>query len=198
MVEVDHGNGFSTRYGHLSRIDVKVGDHVVLGGVIGEIGSSGRSTGPHLHYEVRRNGDAIDPLGFLKAGMKVGKLLWKHSSRPLSRGRRPAARAAVDALRQRGFHELVEVAVEHVGRAGALDAGAQILHQLVGLQHVGADLVAPADVGLGGLGRVGLRPRASSAPPRRGASAASPRPWRGSCAASARPGRRPRCRSADG
>ena len=75
MVEVDHGNGFSTRYGHLSRIDVKVGDHVVRGGVIGEVGSSGRSTGPHLHYEVRRNGDAIDPLAFLKAGMKVGKLL---------------------------------------------------------------------------------------------------------------------------
>ena len=75
MVEVDHGNGFSTRYGHLSRIDVKVGDHVVRGDVIGEVGSSGRSTGPHLHYEVRRNGDAIDPLAFLKAGMKVGKLL---------------------------------------------------------------------------------------------------------------------------
>ena len=75
MVEVDHGNGFSTRYGHLSRIDVKVGDHVVRGNVVGEVGSSGRSTGPHLHYEVRRNGDAIDPLAFLKAGMKVGKLL---------------------------------------------------------------------------------------------------------------------------
>jgi murein DD-endopeptidase MepM/ murein hydrolase activator NlpD len=75
MVEVDHGNGFTTRYGHLSRIDVKVGDRVVRGGVIGEVGSSGRSTGPHLHYEVRRNGDAIDPLAFLKAGMKVGKLL---------------------------------------------------------------------------------------------------------------------------
>ena len=75
MVEVDHGNGFSTRYGHLSRIDVKVGDHLVRGGVVGEVGSSGRSTGPHLHYEVRRNGDAIDPLAFLKAGTKVGRLL---------------------------------------------------------------------------------------------------------------------------
>src|SRR5262249_40037715 len=52
MVEVDHGNGFSTRYGHLSHIDVKVGDHVERGGVLGETGSSGRSTGPHLHYEV--------------------------------------------------------------------------------------------------------------------------------------------------
>jgi murein DD-endopeptidase MepM/ murein hydrolase activator NlpD len=75
MVEVDHGNGFSTRYGHLSRIDVNVGDHLVRGGVVGEVGSSGRSTGPHLHYEVRRNGDPIDPLAFLKAGTKVGKLL---------------------------------------------------------------------------------------------------------------------------
>jgi murein DD-endopeptidase MepM/ murein hydrolase activator NlpD len=75
MVEVDHGNGFSTRYGHLSRITIKVGDHVERGSVLGETGSSGRSTGPHLHYEVRRNGDAIDPLGFLKAGMKLGKLL---------------------------------------------------------------------------------------------------------------------------
>ena len=75
MVEIDHGNGFSTRYGHLSRIDAKVGDHVQLGTVIGETGSSGRSTGPHLHYEVRHNGDAIDPLGFLKLGMKVSKLL---------------------------------------------------------------------------------------------------------------------------
>jgi murein DD-endopeptidase MepM/ murein hydrolase activator NlpD len=75
MVEVDHGNGFATRYGHLSRIDVKVGDFVSLGGVVGKTGSSGRSTGPHLHYEVRRNGDAIDPLAFLKAGKKVGKLL---------------------------------------------------------------------------------------------------------------------------
>ncbi|MDW6023886.1 M23 family metallopeptidase [Mesorhizobium sp. BAC0120] len=75
MVEVDHGNGFSTRYGHLSRIEVKVGDRVARGSVLGETGTSGRSTGPHLHYEVRRDGDAIDPLSFLKAGMTVGKLL---------------------------------------------------------------------------------------------------------------------------
>jgi murein DD-endopeptidase MepM/ murein hydrolase activator NlpD len=75
MVEIDHGNGFSTRYGHLSRIDVKVGDHVALGDVIGKTGSSGRSTGPHLHYEVRRHGDALDPLGFLKAGKKLNTLL---------------------------------------------------------------------------------------------------------------------------
>jgi len=75
MVEVDHGNGFSTRYGHLSSISVKVGDHVARGDVVGKTGSSGRSTGPHLHYEIRRGGDAIDPLRFLKAGKKVVKLL---------------------------------------------------------------------------------------------------------------------------
>jgi len=75
MVEIDHGNGFATRYGHLSRIEVKVGDRVTAGMVVGATGSSGRSTGPHLHYEVRHNGDAIDPLGLLKLGKKVAKLL---------------------------------------------------------------------------------------------------------------------------
>jgi murein DD-endopeptidase MepM/ murein hydrolase activator NlpD len=71
MVEVDHANGFSTRYAHLSRIRVKVGQMVNAGDIVGESGSTGRSTGPHLHYEVRRNGDAVDPLRFLKAGGKV-------------------------------------------------------------------------------------------------------------------------------
>src|SRR5690349_7080341 len=52
---------------------------------------------------------------------------------------------------ERGLHELVEVAVEHAAGVGGLHAGAQVLHYLVGLQHVGADLVAPADVGLSGL-----------------------------------------------
>lgn len=75
MVEVDHGNGFSTRYGHLGKILVKVGDKVALGDVIGKTGSSGRSTGPHLHYEVRHNGKALNPVGFLKAGRNVRKYL---------------------------------------------------------------------------------------------------------------------------
>ena len=66
--------------------------------------------------------------------------------------------AALHPLGQACRHELVEVAVEHRRGAGALDAGAQILHQLIGLQHVGADLVAPADIGLGGIGGVDLRP----------------------------------------
>ncbi|WP_027051594.1 M23 family metallopeptidase [Mesorhizobium erdmanii] len=75
MVEVDHGNGFATRYGHLSEIDVTVGEKLDAGAVIGKTGSSGRSTGPHLHYEVRHNGEAIDPLRFLSVGKKVAQYL---------------------------------------------------------------------------------------------------------------------------
>ncbi|RWB52272.1 M23 family metallopeptidase [Mesorhizobium sp.] len=75
MVEVDHGNGFSTRYGHLSEIDVTVGQKLAAGDVIGKTGSSGRSTGPHLHYEVRHNGEAVDPLRFLAVGKKVAQYL---------------------------------------------------------------------------------------------------------------------------
>jgi murein DD-endopeptidase MepM/ murein hydrolase activator NlpD len=70
MVEIDHGNGLSTRYGHLSQIDVKVGDIVKIGQVIGEVGSTGRSTGPHLHYETRIDGEAVDPQKFLRAGVR--------------------------------------------------------------------------------------------------------------------------------
>ncbi|UCI05400.1 M23 family metallopeptidase [Mesorhizobium sp. B1-1-8] len=75
MVEIDHGNGFATRYGHLSEIDVAVGQQLAAGDVIGKTGSSGRSTGPHLHYEVRHNGEAIDPLRFLSVGKKVAQYL---------------------------------------------------------------------------------------------------------------------------
>ncbi|CAN7708593.1 M23 family metallopeptidase [Mesorhizobium sp. LjNodule214] len=75
MVEVDHGNGFATRYGHLSEIDVTVGQKLAAGDVIGKTGSSGRSTGPHLHYEVRHNGEAVDPLRFLTVGKKVEQYL---------------------------------------------------------------------------------------------------------------------------
>jgi murein DD-endopeptidase MepM/ murein hydrolase activator NlpD len=71
MVEVDHGNGLSTRYGHLSDITVKVGDAVRIGQVIGAVGSTGRSTGPHLHYETRIDGDAVDPQKFLRAGVRL-------------------------------------------------------------------------------------------------------------------------------
>ncbi len=75
MVEVDHGQGFSTRYAHLSQILVGVGQELKTGDVVGRTGSSGRSTGPHLHYEVRHDGKAVDPLGFLKVGKKIAPYL---------------------------------------------------------------------------------------------------------------------------
>src|SRR6202048_4173544 len=64
MVEIDHGNGLSPRYGHLSEINVKVGDQIKIGQVIGAVGSTGRSTGPHLHYETRIDGEAVDSAKF--------------------------------------------------------------------------------------------------------------------------------------
>lgn len=65
LVIVDHGGGWETRYAHLSRIDVQSGQRVAQGGVVGLVGSTGASTGPHLHFEVRRDGIALDPLAFL-------------------------------------------------------------------------------------------------------------------------------------
>lgn len=72
MIEIDHGNGLSTRYGHLSASNVRVGEIVKIGQVIGEVGSTGRSTGPHLHYETRIDGEAVDPQKFLRAGVRLG------------------------------------------------------------------------------------------------------------------------------
>ncbi|RFB93867.1 peptidase [Rhizobium leguminosarum bv. trifolii] len=75
MVEVDHGNGISTRYGHMSQVLVKVGDTVGRSDVIGLAGSTGRSTGTHLHYEVRQDGHAVDPVYFMNAGLKLATYL---------------------------------------------------------------------------------------------------------------------------
>jgi murein DD-endopeptidase MepM/ murein hydrolase activator NlpD len=72
MVEVDHGNGLSTRYGHLSEIEASVGQVVKVGQVIGRLGSTGRATGPHLHYETRVDGEAVDPERYLQAGLRLG------------------------------------------------------------------------------------------------------------------------------
>jgi murein DD-endopeptidase MepM/ murein hydrolase activator NlpD len=75
MVEIEHAGGLTTRYAHMSQIDVAEGQIVAAGDVIGAVGSTGRSTGPHLHYEVRRNGDALNPAGFIRAGRKIEDLL---------------------------------------------------------------------------------------------------------------------------
>ncbi|ACT59449.1 M23 family metallopeptidase [Hirschia baltica] len=70
-VEVDHGFGFMTRYGHLASINVKKGDSVILGQKVGGMGTTGRSTGVHLHYEVHFRGKTYDPIKFLRAGKHV-------------------------------------------------------------------------------------------------------------------------------
>jgi murein DD-endopeptidase MepM/ murein hydrolase activator NlpD len=70
MVDIDHDNGLTTRYAHLSRMTVKVGDVVMKGQKVGELGQTGRATGPHLHFEVRENSVPLNPnrfLSFVKA-----------------------------------------------------------------------------------------------------------------------------------
>ncbi len=71
LIKIEHELGVETRYGHLSRIRVRVGQRVSQGELIGDIGNTGRSTGPHLHYEVRMNGRAVDPMSFIKAASNV-------------------------------------------------------------------------------------------------------------------------------
>ncbi|MBE6449057.1 MAG: hypothetical protein E7018_07190 [Alphaproteobacteria bacterium] len=66
-VAIDHGNGFETRYAHLHKIYVKKGDYLKLDDIIGEVGNTGRSTGPHLHYEILYKGQPVDPLPFMQA-----------------------------------------------------------------------------------------------------------------------------------
>jgi murein DD-endopeptidase MepM/ murein hydrolase activator NlpD len=73
VVEIRHGNGMVTRYAHMSRFASRVGQEVAPGDVIGAIGSTGRSTGPHLHFEVRINGRAVNPRPFLEAAPHVLK-----------------------------------------------------------------------------------------------------------------------------
>lgn len=65
VVELDHGNGLTTRYGHLSKIETTVGQQLARGELLGRVGSTGRSTGPHLHYEVRINDMPVSPLAYL-------------------------------------------------------------------------------------------------------------------------------------
>jgi murein DD-endopeptidase MepM/ murein hydrolase activator NlpD len=70
VVDIRHANGLETRYGHNRRNLVKEGDLVRKGQVIAKLGSTGRSTGPHVHFEVRRNGEAVDPMRYLDLSQK--------------------------------------------------------------------------------------------------------------------------------
>ena len=67
-VALAHGGDIETRYGHMSRLNVAAGEHVHKGDIIGYVGTTGRSTGPHLHYEVRIAGEAVNPLPYLQSG----------------------------------------------------------------------------------------------------------------------------------
>lgn len=71
VVEIDHGRGLTTRYGHLSKIETTVGREIARGDLLGRVGSTGRSTGPHLHYEVRINDNPVSPLAYLPAQMST-------------------------------------------------------------------------------------------------------------------------------
>jgi murein DD-endopeptidase MepM/ murein hydrolase activator NlpD len=73
MVEIDHGNGLTTRYAHMASLCVVEGQMVKAGQIVGRIGMTGRTTGPHLHYEVRIDGEPVDPLRFLKVGDSLSR-----------------------------------------------------------------------------------------------------------------------------
>ena len=81
MIFVEHANQFTTVYAHLSSIDVKQGQRVEQGTVIGAVGSTGWATGPHLHFELREKGEQRDPLTLAQAG---------ESAKPISKAARPA------------------------------------------------------------------------------------------------------------
>lgn len=102
-VMLSHAGGWSSLYGHASRLAVKQGQAVRAGQVIAYVGSTGHSTGPHLHYELRRNGVAVDPALSLASGRpalqatKVAKKAGK-ANNPLKVAKRPAKKAAKLAL----------------------------------------------------------------------------------------------------
>lgn len=70
-VALEHGGNIETRYGHMSRIAVAAGQQVHKGDIIGYVGTTGRSTGPHLHYEVRVNGEAVNPIPYMQGGSQI-------------------------------------------------------------------------------------------------------------------------------
>ena len=70
MVELDHGEGYVTRYAHNLENRVEVGDLVKKGQVVALMGSSGRSTGPHVHFEVYKNGRSVDPASYIRRNLR--------------------------------------------------------------------------------------------------------------------------------
>ena len=70
-VAIEHGSSIETRYGHLSRLNVAAGQFVHKGDIVGYVGTTGRSTGPHLHYEVRVEGEAVNPIPYMQSGANI-------------------------------------------------------------------------------------------------------------------------------
>jgi len=83
LVELDHGRGINTRYGHLSAILIRPGDRITRGQLIGRMGSTGRSTGNHLHYEVRIDGRPVNPVPFMKATDYLVAMQTKANAAPM-------------------------------------------------------------------------------------------------------------------
>jgi murein DD-endopeptidase MepM/ murein hydrolase activator NlpD len=72
LVEIDHGQGYTSKYGHASQILVRLGQQVQKGQIIALVGSTGHSTGPHLHFEMAQHGEAFNPLAFMTEGLQLG------------------------------------------------------------------------------------------------------------------------------
>jgi murein DD-endopeptidase MepM/ murein hydrolase activator NlpD len=104
LVEIRHAGGIRTRYGHLSRLFVSRGANVAQGQLIAAIGSTGRSTGPHLHYEVRVNGVPTNPLNFIgQTGPSFDATNWKPEKVVAPRWTGWEALASTDRLPEAAF-----------------------------------------------------------------------------------------------
>ncbi len=102
-VVIDHGFGYKSRYAHLNTVDVGVGQAVHRGDKIGEVGKSGKSTGPHLHYEVLYKGDAVNPMSFMDMSMPVDEYRAMINKRSKEKeGKRPSTAALGERQRKQG------------------------------------------------------------------------------------------------